>query len=298
VAGAQTADEQERAREAYDRGTASYKHGDYLTAAKQYVLADQLAPNPLSLQAALDAAVHADDPVLGQTLLGRLAMRPTSDPTLASLGAIARARFAHRTARIRFACPEGCTGSVDGEEVDTTTDVFVLPGAHQVSFQVEGHVERRSLEMKLDESVSVGREIGPASPSAASTTSKAPAAPAPEEDGSSLARLDPAWFLLSLVATGVLGPGAALSAADTVNKHNEFQAAGCTTTGSAACDTLGNDGPLAQLRTNVLLGATAATAATTALLGLVFVRWRTPSAKGSASVSPGVGPFSSISVSF
>src|SRR5438105_8056926 len=110
--------EELRAREAYDRGTAAYDRGDYATAARELAAADALAPNPVALQAALDAALRADDPVVGMVLLER-STRFTPDGALAEMIRTARARFAHRTAFVHVACGSApCVCSIDGATVD------------------------------------------------------------------------------------------------------------------------------------------------------------------------------------
>src|SRR5580693_6760902 len=60
-----------RARDAFERGSAAYRLGDYARAAAEYARADALDPNPAALRAALDAATLADDPVLGEELIER-----------------------------------------------------------------------------------------------------------------------------------------------------------------------------------------------------------------------------------
>ncbi len=82
-----------RAREAYDRGAAAHQRGDEATAARELALADAILPNPVTLQAALEAALAADDGALAITLCERAQRAPLDGP-LAELVQRARARFA------------------------------------------------------------------------------------------------------------------------------------------------------------------------------------------------------------
>jgi hypothetical protein len=83
------------AREAYARGLAAHAHGDLALAAREFARADELAPNAVALQAALDAAVEANDSTLGNELLERSKREPPS-PALATSIAAAHAKFRDR----------------------------------------------------------------------------------------------------------------------------------------------------------------------------------------------------------
>jgi len=73
------------AHDAYARGTSAYRRGDYAAAAREYAAADALAPNPVALQAAIDATVLGDDPVFGTTLLDRARGEPRTDALLTTM---------------------------------------------------------------------------------------------------------------------------------------------------------------------------------------------------------------------
>jgi hypothetical protein len=293
----------ERAREAYDRGAFAYQRGDFAKAAAEYARADTLAPNAVSLQSALDAAVAADDPVLGETLLARLENRPNDEHTFAALAATARDRFAHRTARVRFRCPAGtsCIASIDGAGVDVSADAFVLPGSHQINTQMGVRIDERLYQIKPDEVLTVGPSEAAPSTSPATTaplamTSGAPSHGGPEEEGSSRGGLAPLWFFAGAGVTGALGVATGISAADTLSKHNQYEAQGCRTSNDASCQSLRSDGSSSQVRTNVLVGVTGTATVATSLLGLVFVRWRASAATASLTFAP--GPSASLTVTF
>ncbi|HEY8088677.1 MAG TPA: hypothetical protein VIF09_12550, partial [Polyangiaceae bacterium] len=107
-----------QAHEAYERGTVAYRKKDYATAAREYSTADALAPNPVALQAAIDATVLADDPVLGMQLLDRARGAPRTNALIATMLA-AEQKFARRTGRIRIVCAAApCLATIDGAAID------------------------------------------------------------------------------------------------------------------------------------------------------------------------------------
>jgi len=268
-----------RARDAYDRGSSAYKAGDFERAANEFAAADGLAPSPVTLRAALDAAMLADDAVLGAELLDRAgralqeaqARGPTaSESELAGVAATARGRFAHRTGRIVVRCSSGvlCLATVDGKPVEPSRARIVSPGVHTVTLQTAGRAEPRLVEVPTDQVVEVVAPTPTPTP-----TPTATATPTPGSGG-----LSPAWFATAAVATGVaLGLGV-WSGVDTLNQHAAFDDAGCLARSASSCSTLGSSGQSAQLRTNVLFVATGVLAVTTAAIGVFATRWHAPAA--------------------
>jgi hypothetical protein len=74
-----SADNKQKARAAYARATEANERGDYVGAARELALADELAPNPVTLKAALEATLDADAAVLGMELVARADKRGESD---------------------------------------------------------------------------------------------------------------------------------------------------------------------------------------------------------------------------
>jgi hypothetical protein len=269
---------QARARDAYDRGSIAYRRGDYARAAAEFAQADALAPDPVALRAALDAATLADDAVLGTELLER-ARRAPGDKTLADVVATARARFAHRTGRIVVRCPESasaagagptaaapCLATLDGTVLEPSKERVVAVGVHTVTVQSDGAAEQRIVQVGPDQSV----EISPSVPREAAPAPPPSPAPAPSSSGG----ISPAWFAAAAGATAVLGGLTVWSGLDTSNRHSSFANTGCSAANPPAeCGSLRSDGLSAEHRTNVLLAGTAALAVGTAALGLFFVRW-------------------------
>ncbi len=127
-----------QAHQAYERGTSAYRRKDYATAAREYAAADALSPNPVALQAAIDAAVQADDPVLGLQLLERAKGAPRTSALLSTM-LVAEQKFAHRTGRIGITCPaQPCLATIDGAAIDPSQPTVVRVGAHSVMVESGG----------------------------------------------------------------------------------------------------------------------------------------------------------------
>jgi hypothetical protein len=238
------------AKEAYDRGTAAYEAKDYRLAAREFAHADELAPNPVALQAALDAAVLADDPLLGMDLADRAA-REGGTTALHAAADAARLRFADRVGTIVVRCsPASCAPTVDGTPLLATTPRRVLAGAHEVV-------------VAFDERASVRRSVMVHGKSVSEVVA----------DRSASSGLSPTWFFVGASATAVLSGLTIASAIDTKNKHDDLGTRNCSAVLAEGCTDLANRGISAQNRTNVLLGVTAAMGIGTALTGIFFTRW-------------------------
>jgi hypothetical protein len=77
--------------------------------------------------------------------------------------------------------------------------------------------------------------------------------------------VSPPWFFAVGALTLALGGVTAWSAIDTKNKHDAYV--------SSRDPDVRDSGQSAQLRTNILLGVTAASAIATGVLGIFFVGW-------------------------
>jgi hypothetical protein len=313
-------DDRDRARKAYDRGLVAHKQGKFSVAATEFALADTLAPSPVALRAALDAALSADDPVLGIELLART-KRAASPPDLAASADKARAAFASRTGRVVLSCNEGapCEGSVDGTALAVGKERIVKVGDHTVRLRASGADESRVVKVSPDDLVELRPSaalglpsalpstppspfpavpgVAPSSPSLSADPSAPSPAPAstPRESGPREAHkpLPPLVVVVGAGLTAVVGGVAVWSALDTKSTHDSFVSGLCSSTGSAACDGLASSGSSAQARTNVLLGVTGGLAAGTLVVALVLVDWTGPqktTAHARLAAGPLVGP--------
>src|SRR5206468_1036343 len=87
--------------------------------------------------------------------------------------------------------------------------------------------------------------------------------------------LSPVWFWFGVGGTALLGGALVASAIDVKAKHDEYA--------DAPTADLQSDGKAAQVRTNVLVSATAGAAVITAIVGFFFVGWSNRSPRSAAS---------------
>jgi hypothetical protein len=277
------------AHAAYARGTTAFRRGDYASAAREYAAADALAPNPVALQAALDATVLADDPVFGTTLLDRARGEPRTDALLTTM-LTAEKKFAHRVGRIRLQCPAApCLGAIDGAAAVTGEPIVVRVGSHAVTLEAAGTLVQRVVTVAPDDTIVVAPDAAPAPvpppapasppfPPPAPSPTRAPVpAPAPLPPAAHHAGLSPLFFYAGLGLTAVVGGFAIASGVDTADRHSAFEQH-CT----PSCATLASQGQSAQTRTNVLLGVTAGLGVAT-LVTALLVRWHDASLSVGAS---------------
>ena len=263
--------ESTRAREAYDRGIVAFQRGEFAAAAREFATADAMVPSGVALHAALDAAIRADDPVLGVELLERVARGP-ADGALETTARDARAKFARRTGRVSLVCGTSpCRATIDGAAVEGGARVVLRVGPHTAMIESDGRRERRDVDVPPDDTVVL-------SPADAAVATPPPMKPRPRvSDG-----VSPVWVYFGIGATAIVGGLSVASGIDTAKKHSNFVDAGCDR-GGPGCLTSANDGSSAQTRTNVLLGVTAALGVTTAAIAIFAVRW-----KKDASVAVGM----------
>jgi hypothetical protein len=277
-----------RARAAYDRAIIAYRKGDYAQAASEYDQADRLVPSRQALESALDAALLADEPVLGVELVERSARAPVNG-RLATLVAKAREQFAHRTGRLRIECipDRPCLATLDGKAIDTKAPLPVRVGPHTVALQVDHVIVPRLIEVKADDEVKIpfpaSAPASNATPARPIVLVKPPAPPPPPSPSG----VSPGWFYAGLGLTAVVAGGTIVSAIDTRTKFQQFEADGCRQIWSSTCDQRAGDGEAAELRTNIMIGVNAALGVATAVTGLFFVRWRQSPAKVSVGVTHG-----------
>lgn len=310
-------DDRERARKAYDRGLVAHKRGAFAVAANEFALADALAPSAVALRAAVDAAVSADDPVLGMELVGR-SKRAVSPPDLAASLDKARAAFAGRTGRVVLVCNEGapCEGSVDGTVLAVGKERVMRIGDHAVRLRASGGEESRVVRIVADDVVELrpsaasGAVVVPtptptptpataSSASAPPTVAPPPASPGPagppvpqspspspsSDKAESRKPLPPIFVVVGAGLTAIAGGVSVWSALDTKSTHDTFVSTTCSTTSSTECTTLASSGRSAQTRTNVLLATTGGLSVVTLIVAVFLVDWGGPTKAPERSAS-------------
>jgi hypothetical protein len=232
--------------------------------------ADALAPNDTALQAAIDAANQADDPVLAMTLVDRAMKRPMS-PAIGRAVDEAKSRFSSRTGRVIVNCtgPVRCEASIGDRAIPTGQAVWLLAGSHALEARFGDQKLHRNVDVAPGSLERIEFEAPTAAPSqpvldpAPKPVAPPPAnAPAQREPSSESVFASP-WFWIGAGLTATLAGVSAWSAHDLAGKHDTFVTGRCDERGSPACEDAASEGKGAQLRTNLLLGATALAGAAT-----------------------------------
>lgn len=307
--------QQEVAKSAYDRGLAAHKRGDFAKAAQEFAAADEASPSAVALGAAIDAALLADDPVLGSELVARSERGPL-EGQLKSVVPKARERFAGRAGRVRLVCPASskCLGSLDGAPLARDKATWVKVGQHTVVYQVDDATQQRLVEVRASEVLDLTPAPVAAPPSSASVSPAPPASAArapgpsasapPTPSASASAErphhtepvdlrpprsgLSPVVFWIGAGATVLLAGGATVAAVRTQSLHSRFDEDRCAQPGRPeSCSSLGRDGATTQNVANGLFVLTGVAGVATAVLGIAFTNWGGDSGPRAAVVPGG-----------
>lgn len=276
TAHAAPAPDRERAKEAYDRGLDAHKHGEMQRAADEFARADALDPSPIALQAALDAAIDADDVGLGTDLLERSKREP-APPGLASSITAAHIKFNGRAGRIRILCPRHSTCSAKVDETPAPVDkvAWAPVGQRTISVQVDGAApQTKVVDIGTDQGIEVvpvkGSPMLLARPlSGAGADDPPPAAPSKESGG-----LPPVVVYAGVGLTLALAGVTTFFMVQTSGTHDDFVSRGCTRVTNAECADLSDSGKSSQSTANIALVFTAIAALTTGVIAVGFTNWR------------------------
>ncbi len=281
---APSSDARARAKEAYDRGVEAHAKGDMQRAAQEFARADSLAPSPVALQAALDAAIDADDPALGSELVERSGREKVTGALAASVSA-ARSKFSGRAGRLRVQCPTGstCMATLDGGAIETEKAVWARTGQHTVVVQVDGDAQTKLVRVEADQIAAVvGTKPMTAAPAAASGPPEpGPTPPPAKDEPKGAARvlrdgLPPIVFYAGIGATVLLAGATTYFALATKSKHDEFDNLGCNRANLTDCEDLKAEGERAQTATNAGIVLTGVAGVATAVVGIAFTNWKGP----------------------
>lgn len=262
------------AKEAYDRGLEAHERGDEQTAAEEFARADALSPSPVALQAALDAAIGADDAALGAELLERSKRAPPT-PTLASSITAAHLKFRGRAGRVRVTCPTGarCVARMDERPIDVDKDVWATTGKHSIVVDVDGKAQRKIVDVTADGPVDVTPVGAPGRAPSGEPAATPVETPPPRREGEGLPRI---FFYGGVGLTVGLAGVTTYFALDTKSEHDRFEDLGCARTSFPECASIKRSGVSGQHVTNVMLVLTGASAVATAVVGAVFTNWKGP----------------------
>lgn len=268
-----------KAAEAYDEGTAAYLAEDYQLAAHWFERAYRLVPTSAALLQTVRAYHKAGDSIRAANLALELRdsypddrrARAASDAVIESVRA--------ENVLVDVNCEQRCTIEVDGTVVRHPT-FFTTP---DVEHSIKAAFATGETSTFVEGGPGDVREL----------TLAAPVPPPPPPI--------PRWtFFSSLGATLALGAVTVWSGIDANNGVSAYESAarsasspgindGDSPTPAEQAQALLEDGQSAERRTNILIGVTAAMAATTAVLG-VFTNWKGESREaGSKRLEPSIG---------
>ncbi|MBX3232805.1 MAG: hypothetical protein KIT84_43795 [Labilithrix sp.] len=267
--------ERERAKEAYDRGLDAYKHGEMQRAAEEFARADEYAPSAAALQAALDAAIDADDVALGAELLERSKREP-APPGLASSITAAHIKFNARAGKIRIACPKSstCNAKIDDSPAPVDRVTWTGIGQRTVSIQVDGGAaQTKVVDVVADQTVEVAATKANqplvTRPLSTATEDARPVKTSKESGG-----VSPVVVYAAGGVTLALAGLTAVLMVQTSSTHGDFESKGCARASTPECADLSDSGRSSQSAANVALAFTALAAITTGVIAIGFTSWK------------------------
>ena len=270
---AQQAQNPEKASEVYNQGVEAYDREQYVEAARLFAKADEIAPNNTALQAAIEAAVLGDDAVLAMTLVDRTRARPPH-PAAQEAAAKAKAKFGGTTGQIVVRCsgPVRCSVLADEQPISPEQPTWMLVGTHTLVVSFDEKEVTRTVEVEQGAKKVVEFEPPAEETSAAAPTSTATGATQPQpidQPPETASGWDSTWFWVGAGLTAAFAGASIWSAQDLASKHDDFTSDGCDRFGGDGCEDAASNGKNAQLRTNLLLGATALAGAATLTIVLI-----------------------------
>ncbi|MFT3766183.1 MAG: hypothetical protein QM820_11820 [Minicystis sp.] len=278
------------AAEQFDAGVTAFKGKDFEGAASHFEAADAAVPSAKALRQAIRARTEAGQGSRAATLAGQALLRFGSDEATVKLARETIEKFEPLLHKVNVSCASPCvlaigTRSVPGD-ASTRWVVYLDPGKESLGASFFGGAASapRTITAKAggSEDVRFEPEEKAKPPVVAPVVT-----PAPPKDDKPIANppkdlpkeeapkgISPAFFGVSLAATAGLGATTIWSGIDTQNNPGPDAV-------KAACQGKGPECPLykeglaKQRRTNILIGATAGTAALTVVFA-IFTRWRSP----------------------
>jgi hypothetical protein len=251
------------------------------------------------LRAALDAAVKADDPLIGVELLERAHARP-ADPQLLASARAAEAKLAHRVGRIHVTCTKPCEAELDGVTIGpgslTAAGVSMraLPGSHTVLFRIDGRSASVPATVAVDQVAEVTPPEAllhppvaiepPAGPPPLVTPP--PLAPPPAVDRVAPSKgISRAWFWTGTAVTAAAGVTGALLLHHASTDRSSLTSHGCGAgSKTSLCQSTSSDEHTFTIAGGVTLGVAGAAGIFTLISGVWLVHWKDSGV--SATVTP------------
>lgn len=268
-------------RRAFEAGIDAYQKENWANAAKHFEAAHVLRPHPVVLfnWALAEQKLGRHVRAIGQ--FDRVLADPQTPKELLPEVQKEKEAAEKGLAILEIDADPKAERFVDEKPVDGST-ARVDPGEHRVRLVQDGKtLLDKTLTVKAGERVRLAVDR-PKEVMVFAPPPKPPPKPAPPPPGPS-----PLWFYAGAGVTAVLGGVTAWSAFDTKRAFDDYER-DLPSLNQREADARVADGHDKELRTNLLIGATALVAAGTAALGLFVVDWG-PRREG-ASATLFIGP--------
>ena len=282
LASAQDARQRQAAAEAYDRGTAAYLEGSYGEAAQWFETANRMAPAAPALMQAIRAHEHAENHTRAATLALELAAAYSSEPQASEYARTVIAANASKLLQVEVTCDEDCKLDVDGK-LQEFLAFFETPGQqHVLTATFETGSKTTRVQGEPGEKREVRFEAPPPPPA---PPLEDPYAKSTADTGTSGRPFSPVVTYIGMGVTGAVLAAMIVSGVDALDGVPAYEekaeaAKGCTPNNSDMCTQLDReandlleDGRSRELRTNILIGATALAAVSTGVIALFFTDW-------------------------
>ena len=282
---AQDARQRQAAAEAYDKGTTAYVDQAYDEAAVWFETANRLAPAAPALMQAIRAHEKNGNSARATTLALELQSTYRDDASTGEFAQGVLDKYAGSLVRVQVGCDEDCKLDLDGKLQEYLT-FFVSPDErHRLTATFETGSKSASFQGAAGETKDLTFAAPPAPP--VKPISIVPETPSDESAGHDGKPLPPLATWIGLGVTVALGAGTAISGIDALNGVKPYEDAAkawneCTATmmQPGACATeetnaknLLDKGRSRELRTNILIGATAVAAVGTGVIAFLLTDW-------------------------
>ncbi len=284
------------AAERFDEGRNAFKAGAFAEAAEHFEAADARAPSASALGLAMRSRAESGQASRAATLAELVLRRHPDDSELVDRARTIIEASTPVTGQVKVECEPACDLVVDDKLIHGRANerwtMYLEPGEHVVSANwSRDRVVTERLTAIAGESRSLSLVPAPPEPKEPvvvppkvtviqrDSIPVANAAPSPP-----LKRLPPVVFWVGVGTTVALGGAAIWSGIDTLNNPGpDAVRQGCVGLGDSC--KLYRQGQLNELRTNVLIGATAVFAVASAVTGVFFTDFSRPSAPRNVGTS-------------
>jgi hypothetical protein len=266
------ADDVNGAATAFSQAQEAMLAGDPARAADLYELADSLAPSAAALRNAARARLAAKHEAMAATLAAELLSRYPSDVEARELAESILSKLSPQLAQLDVTCSEACTLTIDSRAINgkpsTHHTFFARPGPRTVGGSFDGD---RQTSQQINALAGQTTTLSLEAPAKVVKVEPKPTAGSIHEadrhteESHGVGRK---WIVLTGILTVGLGASTIVEGLSTLDQRDDIQAA-VAARDSAKAMSLYNDARSTQLRTNILIGATAAAGLSTIILAFV-----------------------------